>query len=74
MNFLVSLFNVVSNEDNIYHYPHCPIGSVSWCKYNAGNNAGTVNLLTPKLINQDWPRLPKDIIYKIRPIYIFRAK
>ena len=36
INFLVSLFHVVSNEDSIYHYPHCPIGSDSWCKYNAG--------------------------------------
>ena len=36
INFLVSLFHVVSNEDSIYHYPHVPIGSDSWCKYNAG--------------------------------------
>ena len=36
INFLVSLFHVVSNEDSIYHYPYCPIGSDSWCKYNAG--------------------------------------
>ena len=33
--FLVSLFYVVSNENSIYHYPHCPIGSDSCCKYNA---------------------------------------
>ena len=26
INFLVSLFHVTSNEDSIYHYPHCPIG------------------------------------------------
>ena len=36
INFLVSLFHVVSNEDSIYHYPQVPIGSDSWCKYNAG--------------------------------------
>ena len=35
INFLVSLFHVVSNEDSIYHYSHCPIGSDSWCKCNA---------------------------------------
>ena len=46
-NFLVSLFHVVSNEDSIYHYPHCPIGLDSWCKYNAGR----ANLQTSKLIN-----------------------
>ena len=34
ISFLVSLFHVVSNEDSIYYYPHCPIGSDSWCKYN----------------------------------------
>ena len=36
IQFLVLLFHVASNEDSIYHYPHCPIGSDSWCKYNAG--------------------------------------
>ena len=36
INFLVSLFHVVSNEDSLHHYPHCPNGSDSWCKYNAG--------------------------------------
>ena len=35
INFIVSLFYVVSNEDSIYHYSHCPIGSDSWWKYNA---------------------------------------
>ena len=35
INFLVSLFHVVSNGDSIYHYPHCTIGSDSWCKCNA---------------------------------------
>ena len=34
-SFLPSLFHVTSNKDNSYHYPHCPIGSNSWCKYNA---------------------------------------
>ena len=29
INFLVSLFHVVSNEDSIYHNSHCPIGSDS---------------------------------------------
>ena len=47
INFLVSLFRVVSNQDGIYHYPHCPIDSDSWCKYNAGRT----NLQTPKLLN-----------------------
>ena len=47
VNFLVSLFLVVSNADSIYHYPNCPIGLDCWCKYNAGRAI----LLTPKLIN-----------------------
>ena len=36
INFLASLFHVVSNENSIYHDPHGPIGLDSWCKYNAG--------------------------------------
>ena len=36
INFLALLFHVVSDKDSIYHYPHCPVGSDSWCKYNAG--------------------------------------
>ena len=36
IDFLVWLFHVVSIEDSIYHYTHCPTGSDGWWKYNAG--------------------------------------
>ena len=34
-SFLASLFHVPSNKGNMYHYPHCPTGPDSWCKYKA---------------------------------------
>ena len=62
-SFLASLFHVASNKDNSYHYPHCPIGPNSWCKYNADR---TNNTQTYK----PSPGLPREIIYKIRPIFL----
>ena len=61
-SFSASLFHAVSNKDNSYHYPHCPIGPNSWCKYNAdrANNTQTY---------KPGPGLPRDI-YKIRPIFL----
>ena len=66
-SFLASLFHVASNKDNSYHYPHCPIGPNSWCKYNAdrANNTQTY---------KSGPSLPRDIIYKIRPIFLELSK
>ena len=66
-SFLDSLFHVASSKDNLYHYPHCPIGPNSWCKYNANraNNTQTYKLA---------PGLPRDIIYKIRPIFLELSK
>ena len=29
-----ALFHVASNKDHNPHYPHCPVGPASWCKYN----------------------------------------
>ena len=62
-SFLASLFHAASNKDNWYHYPHCPIGPNSWCKYNAdrANNTQTY---------KPGPGLPRDIICKIRPIFL----
>ena len=40
-SFLALLFHVASNKDNSYHYPHCPIGPNSWCKYNANGANNT---------------------------------
>ena len=31
---LATLFHVASSKDNNWHFPHCPTGSNSWCKYN----------------------------------------
>ena len=45
-----------SNKDNSYYYPHCPIGSNSWCKYNA-DRANNTQTYTRGL------GLPKEIIY-----------
>ena len=29
-----TLFHVASSKQNNWHYPHCPVGSDSWCKHN----------------------------------------
>ena len=64
MNFLVSLFNVVSNED-------IPL------RYTTIHIVPLVRLVGVKtmLVQSTYKHYKiKDIIYKIRPIYIFRAK
>ena len=38
-----ALFYVASNKDHNLHYPHCPVGPDSWCKYNQGRANGTTN-------------------------------
>ena len=59
---LASLFYVASSKTNNLHFPHCPTGPDSWCKYTAeqANNTNTYKL---------GPGLPLDIVYKIQPIY-----
>ena len=56
-----SLFHVRCNKDNSYDYPHCPISPNSWFKYSA-DRANNTETYTPG------QSLPRDIIYKIRPI------
>ena len=51
------IFHVASDKDNSYHYPHCPIGSNSWSKYNS-DRANNTQTYKPDL------GLPRDIIYK----------
>ena len=58
-----SLFHVSSSKNNNFHYPNCPTGSNSWCKYNADKANGT-NTYKPG------PGLPLDIIHKLRPVYV----
>lgn len=59
---LASLFHVASSKNVNLHYPHCPTGSSSWCRYNADKANGT-NLYKPG------PGLPMDVILKVRPIF-----
>ena len=66
-SFLASLFHVVSNKDNLYHYPHCPIGPNSWFKYDADTVNNTKSY-------KPGARLPRDVIYKIRPIFLELSK
>ena len=57
---LASLFHVASSKNNSLHFPHCPTGSDSWCKYNADK----INKTTTYK-----PGLPMGVIMKVR--YIF---
>ena len=43
---LASLFHVVSSSTNNLHYPHCPTGANSWCKYNV-DIANGINYYKP---------------------------
>ena len=56
-------YDVASNKDNMYHYPHCPTGLDKWCKYNTGraNNSQTY---------QPGPGLPNDINYRIKLTFL----
>ena len=60
-NNLNTLFHVVSNKDFNLHYPHCPVGPDSWCKYNQDRANGTNNC-------KPGPGLPISIVLKPRPI------
>ena len=57
------MFHVSSSKNNNVHYPNCPTGSNSWCKYNTDKANGT-NTYKPG------PGLPLDIIHKLRPVYV----
>ena len=65
--FSALMFNVASNKDNMYHYPHCPFGQDNWCKYNADR---TNNIKTYK----PGPDLPKEIFWKTRSISLELSK
>ena len=66
-SFLASLFHVASVKDNSYHYLRCYIGPNSRCKYNA-DRANNTQIYKPG------PGLPRDNIYKIRPIFLELSK
>ena len=56
-----SLFHVASSKTNNYHYPHCPEGADSWCRFNRdkANNTETY---------KPGPGLPASIILKLKPL------
>ena len=64
---LASLFHAVCNKDNILHFAHGPTGPGSCCKFNA-DKVNKTNVYNPE------PKLPNDVIYKIRPIYFELSK
>ena len=57
-----TLFHVASSKENNLHYPHCPTGSDSWCKYNKDRADGT-STYKPD------PGLPISIVLKLKPIF-----
>ena len=59
---LATLFHVASSKQNNWHYPHCPTGDDSWCKYNMDRAKHTATY-TPG------PGLPLEIVLKIKPVF-----
>ena len=57
-----TLFYVASSKDNNWHYPHCPEGKYSWCKfYQDGANGSSTY--------KPGPGLSLDIIMKLKQIF-----
>ena len=57
-----TLFHVASSKENNWHYPHCPEGKDSWCKFHQDR----VNCTS---IYKPGPALPLDIVMKLSPIF-----
>ena len=57
-----ALFHVASSKDHNYHYPHCPTGPNSWCRYNRDQANGTSTY-------RAGAGLPLMIILKLKPIF-----
>ena len=57
-----TLFHVASSKENNWHYPHCPEGSDSWCKYNQ-DVANKTHTYKPG------PGLPLPVVMKLKPIF-----
>ena len=55
-----TLFHVASSKDNNWHYPHCPKGKDSWCKFHQHSANGTY---------KPGPELQVDIVMKLKPIF-----
>ena len=57
-----TLFHVASTKENNLHYPYCPTGSGSWCKYSK-DRADSTSTYKPGL------GLPISIVVKLKPIF-----
>ena len=57
-----TLFHVVSSKENNWHYPHCPEGKDSWCRFHQDRVNGTSAY-------KPGPGLPLDIVMKLKPIF-----
>ena len=57
-----TLFRVASSKENNWHYPHCPEGKDSWCKFHQDRANGTSTY-------KPGPGLPLDVVIKLKPIF-----
>ena len=57
-----TLFHVASSKENNWHYPHCPEGKDSWCKFHQDGANGTSKY-------KPGPGLKLDIIMKLKSIF-----
>ena len=57
-----TLYHVASSKNENLHFPHCPEGSDSWCRYNRAK-ANHTSTYRPG------PGLPISIVWKLKPIY-----
>jgi len=57
-----TLYHVASSKNENLHFPHCPEGADSWCRYNR-DKANHTSTYRPG------PGLPISIVWKLKPIY-----
>ena len=57
-----TLFHVASSKENNWHYPHCPEGKDSGCKFHQDRANGTSAY-------KPGPGLPLEIVMKLKPIF-----
>ena len=57
-----TLFHVASSRETNWHYPHCPEGEDSWCKFHQDRVNGTSRY-------KPGPGLPLDTVMKLKRIF-----